>query len=96
MKRNVILASIVAAALVACSANGSTPSAPGSVANIASNVLQFEVGTANLYGTSTGLNVVVTYRQPSSGSEPGGSGALVSSPTLQLPSVIRVAHGSNV
>lgn len=100
MKQRRLLVGLVLAALTACSASESVPPAPRGAADLVShgippNVLQFAVGTVNLYGTSTGLNVVVTYRQPASGYHPGDSGALVSSPTLQLPFAIRIAAGTS-
>jgi hypothetical protein len=89
MKYRIIGGVAITVALAGCGANGNSPTAPTGVASISSNVLQFEVGTVNLYGKrDAGLNVVVTYRQPSSGFDPGGSGALVSSPTIHLPNLI--------
>ena len=68
-------------ALAGC---GSSPNqtVPNQV-SLASNTLQFAVGTANLYGVGTALNVVTTYRQPN-----GNSGTLLNSPTLTLPAAI--------
>jgi len=71
--------------LAACGASGNGGTTPSSVAPIAKNVLQFAVGTANLFGTSTALNVVVTYRQPTGSYAPGDSGTLLNTPTLTLP-----------
>jgi hypothetical protein len=71
--------------LAGCSANGASPKGV-TTANVSANVLQFAVGTANLYGTTTGLNVVATYRQPASGGfKPGDSGTLLNSPKLTVP-----------
>ncbi len=75
----------VGISLAACGASGNGGTAPSNVAPIAKNVLQFAVGTANLFGTSTALNVVVTYRQPSGSYAPGDSGTLLNIPTLTLP-----------
>jgi hypothetical protein len=95
MKQTIIGAIAITLALAGCGANGSSPATPTGVASISSNVLQFEVGTVNLYGkAAAGLNVVVTYRQPSNGFDPGGSGALVSSPTIHLPNVLRFPVGN--
>ena len=66
---------LVALGLAACSGSGTSPKGV-TTANVSSNTLQFNVGTANLGVTGgpniTGTNVVVTYRQPS-----GQSGTLV-------------------
>jgi len=75
----------IAFALAGCGSGG-TAMAPTSQANLSSNVLQFAVGTANLYGAGTALNVVATYRQPN-----GNSGTLLNSPTLTLPAAIPAA-----
>ncbi len=83
-----------ALALGGCGASGGNPLTPSNTANLAANVLQFAVGTANLYGTSTALNVVVTYRQPEGGFHPGDSGSLLNSPTLTLPAPIAGPAGS--
>jgi hypothetical protein len=92
--RNKLIASgAIAFALTGCGASGSSPQVPNQ-ANISANVLQFAVGTANLYGTSTALNVVATYRQPKGGFHPGDSGSLLNSPTLTLPANILVATGT--
>jgi hypothetical protein len=76
---------ILTLALAACSANGSDPKGV-TTANVSANVLQLQVGTANLQGVVTGLNVVATYRQPASGGfKPGDSGTLLNSPKLTVP-----------
>lgn len=72
----------LAFALTACGSGG-TAIAPTSQANLSANTLQFAVGTANLYGATTGLNVVATYRQPN-----GNSGTLLNTPTITLPHAI--------
>ena len=95
MKQTIIGTIAVAFALAGCGANGNSPTPPTGVASVGSNVLQFAVGTVNLYGkTHAGLNVVVTYRQPSNGFDPGGSGALVSSPAIHLPNILRFPAGN--
>lgn len=92
MKYQLFGALLLGGVVAGCGANGNSPSAPTTVANITSNVLQFDVGTVNLYGNAhAGLNVVVTYRQPSNGFDPGGSAVLVSSPSMRLPNLIRSA-----
>ncbi len=82
--KSIIAYGAIAFALAGCGASGSNPLAPSNPSNLSSNVLQFAVGTANLYGTSTGLTVVATYRQPAGGFNPGASGSLVNSPTITL------------
>jgi hypothetical protein len=86
--------------LAACSGSGTSP---GSVttANLNKNVLQFAVGTANIYGdlgtgggAFTGLNVVATYRQPKGALNPGDSAVLVDSPTLTLPNKVTGTAGT--
>jgi hypothetical protein len=86
----------IALAATGCSSTGGSPEAPSSPAPIASNVLQFAVGTANLYGTpGAGINVVATYRQPKGGFKPGDSGAAVDSPTLTLPANLAGTAGTS-
>lgn len=95
--KNVTLSLALAAlaALVSgCGASGSGASPNTNVANVGANVLQFAVGTANLYGAQTALNVVVTYRQPSNGYHPGDSGTLLNSPKLTLPAALGGATGT--
>lgn len=87
MKNIARLVSGVAAALAltACTA-GQTPGPSLSSVNPLDpnySKLQFAVGTANLYGTSTGLNVVSTLRQPN-----GHSAVGVDSPTITGPFTI--------
>jgi hypothetical protein len=81
MTKNLILCGAIAFALAGC---GSSPnqSVPN-VVSLSSNTLQFAVGTANMYGLGTALNVVATYRQPN-----GNSGTTLNSPTLTLPAAI--------
>jgi energy-converting hydrogenase Eha subunit A len=79
-----------AAALVLAGCSSGVVTAPH-VASIASDVLQFNVGTARIFGDGgagvpqQGINVAVTYRQPAGGLNPGASAVLVSSPTLTYP-----------
>ncbi len=85
--------------LAACSSSGSSPVAPSHVANLTSNVLQMNVGTANLFGDTpaaavVGTNVAVTYRQPSGALNPGASAVLVSTPTLTLPHALGGVAGT--
>src|SRR5271168_3661577 len=84
----------VALILAGCSASGTNPIAPSRVCNIGANVLQLNVGTANLFGdvpasAVAGTNVAVTYRQSAAANcFAGNSGALVSSPTLTIPTAL--------
>ncbi|MBV8373890.1 MAG: hypothetical protein JO302_00115, partial [Candidatus Eremiobacteraeota bacterium] len=71
MKQPIIGTIALTLTLAGCGANGNSPTTPTGVASVGSNVLQFEVGTVDLYGKrAAGLNLVVTYRQPSSGFDP--------------------------
>src|SRR5579859_2977620 len=72
------------AALAACTAAG-TPGPTINAVNPNYGRLQFAVGTANLYGTTTGLNVVSTLRQPN-----GHSAYGVDTPTITGPFVFGV------
>lgn len=79
-QRSIILAVIASTALASCSA-GSTGPPSITTANPATiGKLQFAVGTANIYGTSTGLNVVSTFRQTN-----GKSAVGVDTPTISGP-----------
>ena len=100
-KSTAFLTACTAALLLAgCSASGTNPIAPSRVCNLGSNVLQLNVGTANLFGDTpaaavAGTNVAVTYRQSSSANcFAGNSGTLVNSPTLTRPAVIAAAAGT--
>lgn len=90
MQMNIAKKILICAAfgLVLASCGSSPNQAVPNTATISSNVLQLSVGTANLYGLQTALNVVTTYRQPSGGYNAGASGTLVNSPTLTLPHTI--------
>jgi hypothetical protein len=81
--------------LAACGANPNSPTAPSNPAPISQNVLQFAVGTANLEGTATALNVVTTYRQPAGSYAPGNSGALLDSVTLSNLGVVPGPAGAS-
>jgi hypothetical protein len=81
----IITMGAIAFALSGCGASGGNPATP-TQANVASNVLQFAVGTANYSGCGTpSLNVVTTYRQPAGSFAPGDSGTLVNTPALTVP-----------
>jgi len=71
----------VSAILAGCGGGGSNGLPKINSTNPTSTgTLQFAVGTANLYGTNIGLNVVTTYRQAS-----GVSNVLVDTPTITGP-----------
>ncbi len=71
-----------AVALAACSAGGTSGPSIATVNPTAPSYssLQFAVGTANVYGTSSGLNVVSTFRQTD-----GSSATGVNTPTIAGP-----------
>ncbi|MBV8490066.1 MAG: hypothetical protein JO199_05990 [Candidatus Eremiobacteraeota bacterium] len=94
--KKAVMAAGVAVALSACGANPSSAITPTNPANIAANVLEFSVGTANLYGTSKGVNVVVSYRQPTGGYNPGDSAVLVSSPSLHTANALPAPAAAEV
>lgn len=81
MNRKLSLSALgLAAALAGCTTgNTAVPPSQTAVNPIASNVLKFAVGTANIAGT-TGLNTVVTWRQPN-----GLDGTLLNTPTITGP-----------
>jgi hypothetical protein len=84
----IITLGAIAFALSGCGASGGNPTTP-TQASVASNVLQFAVGTADYSGCGTpSLNVVTTYRQPAGSFAPGDSGTLVNTPTLTVPAAI--------
>jgi len=67
--------------------NGSKGIPPISSVNpVQTGTLEFAVGTANIYGTKTGLNVVSTYRQAN-----GLSNVLVDTPTITGPFTLPAA-----
>src|SRR5579885_93813 len=74
-------AAVSAALLAACGANsGGVPITSVNPTSPSYAKLQFAVGTANIYGTATGLNVVSTLRQPA-----GESAIGVSTPSITGP-----------
>jgi len=81
-------ASVLVIFAAACSACGTGGPAISSVNPASPNYssLQFAVGTANLYGEATGLNVVSTFRQNS-----GASATGVNTPTLTGPFTLAAA-----
>lgn len=88
MKRiRVILACAAAGVLLSACTQGATgPPSTSSVDPIASSKLQLSVGTINVAGAASGLNVVSTLRQPN-----GDSAVLVNTPTLTGPFTLPAA-----
>lgn len=88
--RTVCLA-VAAMLLVACAANGIAKNPGVTQANLASNKLQFAVGTARIGqdGGAVGVNFVATLRQPN-----GLTGVLASNPTITGPAGFVVSGGA--
>ncbi|HTW86005.1 MAG TPA: hypothetical protein VMD91_18185 [Candidatus Sulfotelmatobacter sp.] len=76
------LSGAAALALAACGQGAQGPPATHSVNPVSPNygTLQFAVGTANIYGQASGLQVIATYRQSN-----GLSAVLVSTPQITGP-----------
>ena len=74
---------VLAFSVAGCSSGATGPPNVTSVDPVAQSALQFSVGTANIAGTSTGMNVVVTNRQGN-----GDSGVLLDTPKLSGPFVL--------
>ena len=94
-----LITAAAALAIAGCSSSGANPVVVPNVANVASNVLQLNVGTANLFGDVpaahiVGTNVTVTYRQPAGALNPGASATLVNSPTLTVPAALGGVPGA--
>ena len=77
---------VLAFAVAGCTSTAGGPPNVTSVDPASQSALQFSVGTANLAGTATGMNVVVTNRQGN-----GTSGVLLDTPTLTGPFVLPAA-----
>ncbi len=77
-----MIAAFAAVALAGCTAGqvGIPPNQRAVDVSTSTNSLQFAVGTANIAGVATGLNTVVTWRQPN-----GLDGTLLSTPTITGP-----------
>ena len=75
-----IFAGLAAAGLAACTAGQTGPPDIKGVNPLAISSLQFAVGTANIGGVATGMNVLVTMRQAN-----GQSAVLVNTPALSGP-----------
>jgi hypothetical protein len=84
--RSAVLA-VALVAIAGCGGNAASP--PGATTVVAPSTakLQLAVGTANISGDSTGLNVVTTLRTPA------GKSVLVNTPTLTGPFVVPSTPG---
>ena len=71
---------IIGALAAGCTSGQSAVEPNVSQADLTASTLQFAVGTANIFGTSTGLNTVVTFRQSN-----GLSATLLNIPTITGP-----------
>ena len=69
-------AAIAAIAIAGCGGNAASPPGAVTVVKPSTSTLQLAVGTANLFGTTKGLNVFTTLRTPA------GKSVLVNTPTL--------------
>jgi hypothetical protein len=83
---------VMGALAAGCTSGQSAVEPVVSQADLNANTLQFAVGTANIFGTSTGLNTVVTFRQSN-----GLSATLLNTPTITGPSgfVVNAAPDTN-
>lgn len=79
----------VSALLAGCSGGANGIPTINSTNPISTGALQFAVGTANLYGTNKGLNVVSTYRKAG-----GLSNVLVDTPTITGPFVLPASNAA--
>ncbi len=84
-------ATIVALAIAGCAGNSASPEGATTVVSPSSVKAQIAIGTANLFGTATGMNVVATMRTPA------GKSVLLNTPTITgpfaLPAVAGTADG---
>jgi hypothetical protein len=91
LKMTRFVLSVAAAGVILGGCGGASNGSSGiptitSVNPVSTGKLEFAVGTANLYGTASGLNVVSTYRQAS-----GISNVLLDTPTITGPFKIPTA-----
>ena len=86
--RNLVVPAVALVAIAGCAGNAVSPPGATTVVSPSSAKAQLAVGTANLFGTSTGMNVVATMRTPS------GSSVLLSTPTLTGPFALPAAPGT--
>lgn len=87
--RNLVVPAVALVAIAGCAGNAASPPQATTVVSPSSAKAQLAVGTANLFGTITGMNVVATMRTPS------GSSVLLSTPTLTGPFVLPAVPGTN-
>ncbi len=85
---NAVSAAIAIVAIAGCGGNAASPPGSTTVVQPASSKAQVRVGTANLFGTLTGMNVTATLRTPQ------GKSVLVSTPTLTGPFVLPGTAGT--
>jgi hypothetical protein len=81
--RSILAIAAAGVLLGGCSGGGNGSAGIPSISSVnptSTGKLQISVGTANIYGTATGLNVVTTYRQAN-----GLSNVLVDTPTITGP-----------
>jgi hypothetical protein len=83
-----VAAALATLAIAGCGGSAASPPGAVNVVQPSSATLQLAVGTANLFGTSTGLNVVTTLRTPQ------GKSVLVNTPTLTGPFVLPSTAGT--
>ena len=69
-------AALAGFALAGCGGNAASPEGATTVVPPSSTKAQIVVGTANIFGTATGMNVVATLRTP------GGSSVLLTTPSI--------------
>lgn len=86
--RNLVVPAVALAAIAGCAGNAASPPEAVTVVSPSTAKAQLAVGTANLFGTITGMNVVATMRTPS------GSSVLLSTPTLTGPFVLPATPGT--
>lgn len=86
--RYLVLPSVALVAIAGCAGNAASPPEATTVVSPSTAKAQIAVGTANLFGTLTGMNVVSTMRTPS------GSSVLLSTPTLTGPFVLPATAGT--
>lgn len=85
-----------AVTLTACSQGATQPPTITTVNPIAPSygTLEFSVGTANIFGTATGLNIVSSFRQVAGGT-PAKSAVLVSTPSITGPLTLPAASADS-
>jgi hypothetical protein len=82
-----VVSAIALVAIAGCGGNAASPPGAVTVVPPSSAKLQLAIGTADISGDSTGLNVVTTLRTPA------GKSVLVNTPTLTGPFVLPATPG---